>query len=439
MFWAFMVFKGLNDNALFKIYMPAVFHKLLLSFWWNVLERPIEIMCYTFFSVSGDVISDLETNLATNGSSKIDLVSTIRSIVLGFSGFNNLVIAITTITITFIFIKYAYIIFADFFLQVKDNSVGSINTFVKKILISLIICLVSPTILINGFMFFSALGMSAYSGVGTNGLSDAEVVKISFLRDSLKYGISPTTYCDNKTAQTNFGSNASKEIELLGFPSVLKPNSDSKIEQDLYNTWCGEKLTYKKLDDSTLSYLGKWSGEYPAMVGQTLFDKVLQSDGDFFVGIGYTSREANLVSDTPMPPFVPLPKVTTGLRIAASIIGGIYPFVIIFATARNFVNLLSLILVMWLYVQAYINDNRGNAFKLYCQKIATVFLTQFFIVALFYISSSQLNNMQNNVTPSSVFMCLALTLVTLRGSSIISEIVNVGNIGTGLKLGSPRA
>ena len=94
---------------------------------------------------------------------------------------------------------------------------------------------------------------------------------------------------------------------------------------------------------------------------------------------------------------------------------------------------------MWLYVQAYINDNRGNAFKLYCQKIATVFLTQFFIVALFYISSSQLNNMQNNVTPSSVFMCLALTLVTLRGSSIIGEIVNVGNIGTGLKLGSPRA
>ena len=109
-----------------------------------------------------------------------------------------------------------------------------------------------------------------------------------------------------------------------------------------------------------------------------------------------------------------------------------------YATAKNFANLISLIVVMWLYIQAYINDSKGNAFQLYVRKISTIFLTQFFIIALFYISSSQLNVIRNNPTTENLIMTIALIIATTKGSSLINEIVNVGSLGSSGILGMPK-
>ncbi len=435
MLWAYFIFeKGISSSS-FKLFFPSMIHLFLLNLWWT-FEKPLEVFSYTFFSVSGDTIGQLESIIANNGDTPVNLVTETRNMVQHFSGFKNLVTVITVITIVFIFIKYAYVIFANFFLQIKDNSVGTLNSFIKKLLISLLICLVSPTILINGFLFFTALGMSAYSNININNLSNAEVVKVSFLRDSLKYGISPTTYCDNKVAQTNFGSNASKEIENLAFPTILRKDSDSAVEKDLYQTWCGEKLTYEQLNNSSLSYMGKWAGEYPAMIGQTLIDKVFQSNGSFYVNLNYSTYET-AKSDIDVFPFFPTFS-NIGIQIISNLVYGIYPFIVLYATAKNFANLISLIVVMWLYIQAYINDSKGNAFQLYVRKISTIFLTQFFIIALFYISSSQLNVIRNNPTTENLIMTIALIIATTKGSSLINEIVNVGSLGSSGILGMPK-
>jgi hypothetical protein len=228
-----------------------------------------------------------------------------------------------------------------------------------------------------------------------------------------------------------------KELEKLGFPQVLEKDSESEIERDLYNTWCNEKLTYEKLDNSSFAYDGKWSGEYPAMVAQTLFDKVFQAkDGDFFVTPTFVSfdkyNDAGKAASAAMAtfiPFTPLVRLDVPYRIAMAILTNLYPFVLVFTTAKNFANLLSLILVMWLYVQAYINDSKGNIFQLYCKKIMTVFLTQFFIIALFYIASAQMNSALRNPNITNFFLLLALITITFKSSSLINEIVNVGNIG----------
>ena len=79
-------------------------------------------------------------------------------------------------------------------------------------------------------------------------------------------------------------------------------------------------------------------------------------------------------------------------------------------TALRVVDLISALVMMWFYAQAYVSEMQSNAISRFIQKIASIWITQFYTITMYglYISNSS-----NSSSGTLVGLALNLALVSM--------------------------
>lgn len=403
---------GFNFNIL-----NALSHTLLVFFlriWGILLHFSLDMMYLSglpsYESLKPMIENDNSATLSAKSSAIIGvIIDSIKE-----TQVIQIIITISvTISVAFILIKYGYVIFRTYFLNISGQSSAPTMDFFKRVMVSLLLAFVVPIVTINGFIGTAILSDVAIREMFFEEEKDVNALAhMQYLYDHKKYGISPITYCYNERAQSTFGGNSFQGLNRYSFPRVLKENGSNPGEKELWERYCAGELKNTNYDKSTAAYMGIWSKQQPAMVAQTLLDSEIDWPVDYKIYLlEDTSSDTNFSSDVS----VDLPLIVFCL------VSTIFSLGVIYRLSQLLANLISSLLMFWYYVQDYISVSHSHAFGMYMKKIFSIFLSMFYILMMYAIFIKYISTIEGF---DILFLVISIVLwkACKNGSMVISDI-----------------
>ena len=380
----------------------------------------------------------------------VNNISSISEVVFELLKNNDLIQAViyvaTTISVVAVVVKYGYVIFKTYFLNVGNEiSLSPIDAF-KRLLITLLVALLFPMITLN--MFYGAtiiggiIGNQIYEASISNGdVLDNENIsndlQLKYYVFSKKYGISPSTYCNDfnyneretsekvTTSEGPYGAEYSEEkmnndnTYSLALVPLDENNPDVEV---MWNAFCEKKLTnpynlnvkeyesdqkvYHFSEPSTWgeSEIYKWKNNYPALVGQTLIDKV-------------NPRDWLLTADGQL----------NMINIVVLLLQIVFSCWLFMNTAKHIANLLATILMSWYYIQGYFEPQNNGILGYLFKKIFSASMTQIFTMIMFgFYLGYFVNNPQ--ITFTNTIISFVLIMAIVGGTQTVSEVIDMSDL-----------
>ena len=386
--------------------VASFFLNIAIGFWQvlNSFIRPAVITQYSHSQIAF-IINGSGDNLSQG------FVEQIKGALLDSVGIiqeNNIISSIVTVStiiaVAAVFIKYGYVILKTYFINVEGQTAAPTLDFFKRVLYVLIMCIVAPYIMFNGLFFASFVGLK----VGTTAIDNVSNARKAqalfevfsdqdefndFYITSPGFDLKADTYCDTDALK--------KDSESIGI------SSDSN--------------TYKNLQAGMIQ-----PGKFQVNIGGTTYDayNVICLDSlnladeeqsvfknRFGAGTGF-ERPMQWLIDTGANnlytfPFGGLKAFSHVLSAIITIVAG---FGIAFMTALRVVDLISALVMMWFYAQAYVSEMQSNAISRFIQKIASIWITQFYTITMYGL---YLSNSSNSSSGTLVGLALNLALVSM--------------------------
>lgn len=337
------------------------------------------------------------------------------------------VVMVTTVLgVFYIFMKYGAVVYQNYFNKAKGHENVTTTDFFKRVFTSLIMLIVLPFVLINGFYFSIITGLTVSKELSKSpNYNTSKQIRAQYYYDHLEFGLSPTTYCVNSNAQAVFGGKGFRKLETSSFPIALKKENNQIALNDLYIRYCSEQLDNPKTIsgaginaigtvDTYISY--DWKGKPPAMVMQTLLSKT------------------NLWH-TPIRDTVPQFFFINLTSLLYALMGTIINLIVIYNVAMGLADVVALIIMLWYYCGEYLSMRNVTIFRSLNKKVIGIFATTFFILSMYgtFLHFVGVNEM--NVI--NLIIGYALILSIFNGSSTIKGMVEPTSLGK--PLGQSRA
>ena len=313
-----------SDAAQLPLY--SFFKGMYVDIWMFINSIWLDIKYFTFSEQTLKSIAEsgLGTPQTTTGTAEI------RQVINEFINMPIIAAIVkisTTISIVFVFIRFAQIVMNAYFL----NSASSNLTFEglsKKLIVSLLATFLAPYLMLNGICLAAAFGISVGNSIYSAAADvtgkkeiDSENIVASYYYYSKKYGISASSFCDDSSlvgraddekVTSLYGPyNASSMDGNLTFPQRIQPKNDEmEAEEKIWNKFCANRLQsddFVGLNNKIMHKLTKpdivsldiitggefedvqWKGTYPARVGQVLMDYDIPKSDLFLVHYDFSS------------------------------------------------------------------------------------------------------------------------------------------------------
>lgn len=333
---------------------------------------------------------------------------------------SNVISRIITVSIILslaaIILKYGTRIFTTYFMvnDSDDTAPAASTDFFKRTGFALLMSLILPYLLINGYLVFMQIGISAGNTIMTDKTNkmmvsnqEAEKIMARYYRDSKEYGISLTTYCENDQAQADFGGsgwqNALRDTAVIA-------NSDDNY---LYITYCseplGEKSPVNKIDSKEYNNGESWVGKYPVMVAQHMFDVLPQ---DAF-------------------PKTPISSLVSFTPIIGSIFYLVSMLIIFSSCTKDLSTLLGTMFGIWYYMRDYIESGgAGETLTGFYKRIFGIFMHEFFNIVLYVVIMDYWYS-QEKISLISVLLAWAIFKIMKNSEGFIQDITQSTNSSFG--------
>ena len=398
-------------------FLNGIMHFILvmyLKIWSWLLNTSLGFM-YLKFSAGVETLEPL-----LNGTGDQSFNTTISNITLSYietisksTLMVTVVGIVSTIGVVSILLKYGYVIFKTYFLNMGNEASLPTADYLKRIVISLILVVLIPVVSINLFAFSSYLGMAATVPLNEEVTVD-KMIQIQYIYDHEKYGINPTTYCYIEEAQNTFGGKGFQALNNYRFPQVLREDGVNEGEKELFDRYCKGELQNKEYDYSSLAYNGIWYKQQPAMVAQTLLDSTEEWPVKI-LPIIYEEKNTNQGA-TPGKMDINMSEILRSCAI------GIFSLGVMLRFAQLLANLISSILMGWYYIQDFITYSNSPAIGQYIKKLFSIFLTLFYVLILYSVFIKYIAS-----TETFDILHIVITIVLWRayqsGTTVIQDLI----------------
>lgn len=404
-FWGVMQF----DFSKFSALMAWV--SLRFSIWiWESLNSFIFFRPPYLSNFDNDQLASIangsNANLAKDFSSQVSsALFNAMGIIQESNILSSVVTVSTIIAVVAVFIKYGYVVLKTYFINVEGQTAAPTLDFFKRVLYVLIMCIVSPYLMFNGLFFASSVGLKV-GELAISDVSNAKRAQVLFeiFSDEKKYSdfyggnqpsfsLNADSYCDTDALKLDsesvgYGADSSayksKESEMIKEGTHVI--TVGGVTYDAYNVICLDSLNLVDKDEAVFKdRFGAGTGLERPM--QWLLDTGATNLYTFSFG-GFNGLTQLLTA---------LVQLVAGLGIT-------------FMTAIRVVDLLSALIMMWFYAQAYVSEMQSNAIARFIQKVTSIWITQFYTVAVYGL---YLANAQNSSSGSLVGLALNLALVSM--------------------------
>ena len=342
-----------------------------------------------------------------------------------------IILVATTLSVVAILVKYGVVIFKTYFLNVDDQTAAPTMDFFKRVMYVLIMCLLAPTIMINGLFFSTYMGAAAGESILTNVKGGAEVSRAYFdlistygrkkvgntYQRAGSFGLSAATYCATPHAEADSGEGYKNRIEKstdCGFALTegkctayyLNPNTGNYDSVDAYQLFC-----YGKVDGKNLYTQGE---KQPSFYSGT-YDGQKKSG---YIRVGQFLQDSGAGDLYPMS----LGSSSGILKLLSTLINLFFGIAIVYITAMRIVDLLSAMLMMFYYAQAYVSEVQSSAIGQFIKKISSIWLTQFFVVTMYAVYMAHSSTAEANM--ANLCLNIALFSVTMKAPNTIQDIMS---------------
>ena len=428
-------------SAMLPVY--SFFKGLYADMWINVNSLWFDIKYFTFTKQTLKSIAESESgNISTTAAE-------IQQVVNNFSNLSmikSIVIISTTISIVFIFIRFAQLVFSAYFLNSSTTTL-TIEGLTKKIIISLLSAFLAPYIMLNGICFSAAIGLSfgkeiysLLSNQQQQNEDSGENIVASYYYYSKAYGLSASSFCDDSTVvdrteeekvTEKYGPyNASSMEGNLTFPQRITPsNPKNPVEEKIWNKFCANRLKADGLNSKIDARITKpdgniltntwdfviggdfedvsWKGTYPARIGQVLMDyDALGKEGNEGSDLFLLNYDFSFISANAFFAFI------------MELIFGIF---VILSVTRNCLEILSLCLMSWNYIGLYVSSNRSDAIGRLAKSAGRQILNQFYICTMYGVFVSIMAFSSNFLM--KIFFGIIIMITGMSGAgSIIYDV-----------------
>jgi hypothetical protein len=368
------------------------------SFWFS-----IKYFAYDKATLKAIAESGINSAQASNGSRIMQAIGTFTNMpVIG-----AVVKMSTTLSIVFVFIRFAKIILYAFYLNSSTSNL-TFEGLAKKLIMSLLATFLAPYLMLNGICLSASAGLALGNSVFTASMTDdaekeaiGENIVLSYYYFSRNYGIKASTFCDDSSDRSEeesvtalYGPYNSTSLEgVVSFPQKVSPQNDNMaIEGVIWEKFCSKKLQSDEYSGKKVRIMPKinrpgesiddlwdfviggdledvsWKGTYPARIGQVLIDYDVPGSDLFLIHHDL--------------------KTISGEALLLFIIEFAYIIFITLSVMRNCLEILSLCLMSWNYIGTYVSSGKSDSLARLAKNAGRQMLNQFYICAMFGIFSA---------------------------------------------------
>jgi hypothetical protein len=271
----------------------------------------------------------------------------------------------------------------------------------------------------NGLFFASSVRLQVGSGM-IDQVSNARLAQALFeiftnyneYKDDFYNGqnyefyLDAGSFCDTDALK--------KDSESVGFgPGTSEYDSTDKIHHGSH-TINVDGTTYDAFDVMCKDSLGLVNKE-----SAVFMDRFGTGSGEERLIQWLVDTEANNLYTFPFGGFIGnglSHLISAGVKTVAQ-------FGILLMTSMRVVDLLSALIMMWFYAQAYVSEMQSNAIAKFIQRVTSIWITQFYTIAMYGLYISNVNN-SSNTSLINLAVNLALVSMMLKPPAALQDILS---------------
>lgn len=349
-----------------------------------------------------------------------DAINLSMNALTGSDLLKNVVFISTILSVFFVAMKYTIVIFKTYQNNIEGQQSAPTIDFFKRIFYVLIMFMVAPMIMFNGLYFatYTAMGAGNMILSQSDNKADEAYRKYWYYHQKTNNGISAMTWCESSNNEefSNKKEYMAKKLAAEQSPNGIANDFISK-KSEAWNVLCSTDSVY------VVDYQAKNTNPNRLVMKNGL------NGSEGYVMVYQWMWDSGVTNLTPIPP-----SGNTILALISYIANSIFTIAILVMTAMRVVDLISALLMMWYYGQAYVSEMRSNAVGEFIKKISSVWMTQFFTITMYsiYLASSASATAEPSL--ASVIMTIAILTVVIKGPKTIGDILS--DSGTKGVLGS---
>lgn len=326
------------------------------------------------------------------------------------------VIKVTTIlSAGFILLRFGLTIFQTHFLNVDNNAAAPTLDYFKRVFYVMILVLSAPTMMASGLAIATQLGGAAGTFIMDQAedqadannnppQGNAQTYEFNFYRYNQYYGISAMTWCDSGDGSVfeDQKDEPKKFKPELGVAATLHADSDDELP-----------LRGKYKDDeyfADTSHIKKEKDAYKDLCGEgkpTVLGNMVSVGADKLLAFSY--NDISIAS------------------IITCITASLFTLAVVLMTVQRIADLITALLMIWYYAQAYVSELKSNAIAQFIKRIFAICMTQFFTITIFSVFNATVLYSKRSLIMA--MFELALYNVVKNGASTISDITQPSGTG----------